>query len=161
MIGDAEANHDEACATYDMYSRKLFQMAVAIAGHRFAEGVEGWANKTSQQQKFADWNLDSYERDDINLDIMARPLLPWTIDDEAAMMQTRFSAVATSEAFFPIDKMQELAGVEDPADRAKLQALMKSEAEDKAKLEAKSKPPTIAGTPKTTTTTKPTQKGGE
>jgi hypothetical protein len=151
MIGDAETNYDEASANYDLASRKLFEMAVAIAGTRYEMNLGGWQLGTRQQEKFSGWNLDSYAKDELNVEITPRPLMPWTIDDEAAMMKTRFEAVGLSKDYFAIDKQLELAGIEDEAERDRLREEWFRDLAEKSKIENPPEPvqpPTPLGKPK-------------
>jgi hypothetical protein len=73
LVGDVASRVYDAAANYDQQSIKLFQMAVAIAGFR-ANG-NGWQNLTRQQAKFKMFNLDSYERGDLDFAIMPRPIM--------------------------------------------------------------------------------------
>lgn len=89
MIGDAAAHVLEARANYDTQTIKLHQMAVAIAGWRANTGAWG-RNLTRQQVAFLPFDLDSYQRGDLDFEIQARPLLPptkLTPDDRRALME--------------------------------------------------------------------------
>jgi hypothetical protein len=50
---------------------------------RFAEGQGGWARRTTQQRYFAPFDLTSYEKGDLELTILPRPLLPETRQEKA------------------------------------------------------------------------------
>jgi len=73
LVGDVASRFAEAAASYDQANIKLFQMAVAIAGFRANSGAWGTLNR--QQQKFTPFDLESYERGDLDMSIMPRPLL--------------------------------------------------------------------------------------
>jgi hypothetical protein len=73
LVGDVNSRFAEAAALYDSGNIKLFQMAVAIGGFRANSGA--WGILNSQQQKFTPFNLQSYERGDLDMTIMPRPLL--------------------------------------------------------------------------------------
>jgi hypothetical protein len=76
MMGDVETKMIEAQSSYDQENIKLFQMAVAIAGMRASSGV--WGQLSNQQKKFIPFNLESYQRGDLEISIMPRPLLTST-----------------------------------------------------------------------------------
>jgi hypothetical protein len=73
LVGDVANRFAEVAAICDQANVKLFQMAVAIAGFRANSGAWGVLNR--QQQKFTPFDLDSYERGDLDMAIMPRPLL--------------------------------------------------------------------------------------
>jgi hypothetical protein len=73
IIGDVESRVLKAQAIYDQTSMSLFRMAVAIGGMRANDG--SWGTLNRHQQKFAPFNLDSYENGDLDMQIMPRPLL--------------------------------------------------------------------------------------
>jgi hypothetical protein len=83
MVGDVTARMEEPVAGYDRQSAKLFGMSVAVGGMRFREGQGGWARRTAQQQYFAPFDLSSYEKGDLELTILPRPLLPETRQERA------------------------------------------------------------------------------
>lgn len=76
LVGDVAGLVDSAQAAYDTQSTKLFQMAVAIAGWRANSGA--WGALDRQQRKFTPFGLDSYTRGDLDLTILARPLIALT-----------------------------------------------------------------------------------
>ncbi len=81
MAGDAAMYVFDARANYDAGSTRLFQMAAAIGGWRANSGAWG-PILTAQQQKFLPFDLDSYRRGDLDLQIMPRPLFPMTPTEE-------------------------------------------------------------------------------
>lgn len=91
MMGDVEARVIEAQATYDQANISLFRMAVAIAGMRASSGA--WGSLNRQQQKFLAFNLDSYERGDLEMEIMPRPLLNSTKLEVAQEKQAKWTGV--------------------------------------------------------------------
>lgn len=78
LVGDAVIPLQRARAGYDNQLVKLFQMSVAIGGWRAQRGDGAWAQRTRQREPFAVFNLASYERGELDLSIMPRPLLPET-----------------------------------------------------------------------------------
>lgn len=75
LVGDVTARVQEAAANYDRGNTALFGMAVAIAGQNLKERRGGWKNPTKQQMKFDGFDLGSYERGDLEISIMPRPLI--------------------------------------------------------------------------------------
>lgn len=73
LFGDVAALVDEARTQYDRSTVKLMQMATAIAGWRARTGA--WGDLDSQQSKFTPFDLDSYSRGDLDIEIQARPLI--------------------------------------------------------------------------------------
>lgn len=77
MFGDVVTLVNDARANYDRGSVALFQMAIAISGWRAQRGDWG-RSLTRQQEKFLPFNLDSFTRGDLDMEIMPRPLVPQT-----------------------------------------------------------------------------------
>src|SRR6266581_834892 len=73
LVGDVANRFAEVAAVCDQANVKLFQMAVAIAGFRANSGA--WGSLNRQQQKFTPFDLQSYDRGDLDMAIMPRPLL--------------------------------------------------------------------------------------
>jgi hypothetical protein len=88
MMGDVAGNVWEAAATYDQQSVKLFQMAVAIAGWRVERGDWG-RTLTRQQEKFRGFNLESYQKGELDFDISPRPLIPPTEEERISAEQAK------------------------------------------------------------------------
>ena len=78
LVGDALIPLQRARAGYDWQLVKLFQMSVAIGGWRAQRGDGRWTERTRQREPFANFDLASYERGELDLSIMPRPLLPET-----------------------------------------------------------------------------------
>lgn len=105
MVGDGANLVYEAQGQYDRPIIALHQMATAIAGWRYDQrtklpaygDVNGWARNTEQQQKFAPFNLDSYDQGDLDFVIMPRPLLPETKQERALAKTTRFAALKAAQ----------------------------------------------------------------
>jgi hypothetical protein len=97
LIGDAIAYVEEARSNYDTQSVKLFQMSIAIAGWRANTGAWGRA-LNRQQQAFLPFDLDSYERGDLDFEVMPRPILPAierTPDEQRVLMEQAERGFAT------------------------------------------------------------------
>lgn len=102
LVGDVTSRIIEAQATYDTQNIKLFQMAVAIAGFRANSGAWGPLNR--QQVKFTPFNLDSYERGDLDLEIMPRPLLTPTKLEQSQEKQMFWQGVSLAvQAGVPLE----------------------------------------------------------
>lgn len=81
LVGDVAGRVTEAQAIYDQFNIRLFQMAVAIGGYRANSGA--WGPLNDQQKKFLPFNLDSYQRGDLEMAIMPRPLLTATKQEKS------------------------------------------------------------------------------
>jgi hypothetical protein len=103
LVGDVASRIVEAQAAYDQANIKLFQMAVAISGFRANSGAWGPLNR--QQAKFTPFNLDSYERGDLDMAIMPRPLLTPTKLEQAQEKQAFWTGVglAVQNAGVPVE----------------------------------------------------------
>jgi hypothetical protein len=99
LSGDVKGRLLDAQAAFDRGNIALAQMAVAIAGMRSREGKEGWRNRTRQQQKFNSFDLQSFERGDLDFSFAPRPLITPTALEKAneklAIWNARKAAVDT------------------------------------------------------------------
>lgn len=90
LMGNVAGKLDSVAARHDQQSVKLFTMAVAIAGERVRRG--DWGSLNRQQEKFRPFSLESYERGDLDLEIMARRLFKPTekelADERLVRVQT-------------------------------------------------------------------------
>lgn len=93
VVSDIVAKVQEAQAGYDQQNMSLWRMATAIAGMRGRERSGGWGQSTAQQQKFAPFDLNSYERGDLDMAIAERPLLAPTGLERAMEDQTVYTGV--------------------------------------------------------------------
>jgi hypothetical protein len=104
LLGDVKGLLQRARTGYDTQSVKLFQMQMAIGGHRFREGKGGWAAKTPQQKKFAPFDLQSYQRGLLDFSIAPRGLVAETAMERWTTQQARFAAKkAGMDAEIPLD----------------------------------------------------------
>jgi len=112
LVGDVASRFAEAAASYDRGNIKLFQMAVAIGGMRANSGA--WGVLSRQQQKFMPFNLDSYERGDLDMAITPRPLLVPTKMEVAQEKQAFWLGVqAGATAGVPIEMILQDEGWTD------------------------------------------------
>jgi hypothetical protein len=103
IAGDVSSRVTEAGATYDNASMKIFQMATAIGGFRASTGAWG-GPLNPQQQKFTPFNLESYQRGQLNMAIMPRPLLTPTKLEQAQEKQAIWQGVkAATDAGVPLE----------------------------------------------------------
>jgi hypothetical protein len=130
MMGDVYSRVLEVASNYDTQSIKLFQMATAIGGFRYRENREGWRLRTEAQAKFAPFDLDSYARGDLSMAIMPRPLIPMTEDDTISLIGKRLANAKAAQGIFNDDKVLELAGVSDEAERKEILAAREKEKQD-------------------------------
>ncbi|HXG85090.1 MAG TPA: hypothetical protein VNI84_13805 [Pyrinomonadaceae bacterium] len=78
LLTPAQNRLDRAAPNYDGQLIKLRQMQIAIAGWRTKNG---WTNLTKQQKAFAPFNLDSYERGDLDFNLKRSVLIEPTLDE--------------------------------------------------------------------------------
>lgn len=106
MVGDAAGPLYAAQGQYDQALISLCQMAVAMAGERYAQrtstapdgvGVNGWAADTQQQQKFRGFDLKSYEAGNLDVVIMPRPLLTPTEGERNSAKLAKWAGVAAAK----------------------------------------------------------------
>lgn len=102
LVGDVASRVSEVQSAYDTQNMKLFQMAVAMSGFRANSGAWGALNR--QQQKFTEFNLDSYQRGDLDIAIMPRPLLMPTKLEHAQEQQAFWTGMqAATTAGAPLE----------------------------------------------------------
>jgi hypothetical protein len=90
MMGDVRGRFDEVQANADAGTIKIIQMSVAIGGWRLNSGAWGPRSKlTRQQQKFADYDLDSYSAGLLDVSLLPRPLVPSTEQERLMALQMR------------------------------------------------------------------------
>lgn len=92
MFGDVLALVTAARAEYDTQSIKLFQMGTAIAGWRYRRG--DWGATDRQRDVFGGFDLESYTRGDLDMDIMPRPLIPLSPSEEMELERQRIGLEA-------------------------------------------------------------------
>lgn len=76
LHGDVDVKVKEAAGNYDRGDISLTQMCVAIGGYRFSRGQ--WRARTKAQAFFAPFNLQSYEKGDLNFTYAPRPIVAMT-----------------------------------------------------------------------------------
>jgi hypothetical protein len=93
LFGDVAALVADARAQYDQASTQLFQMGIAIGGWRLSTGAWG-PSPTRQQQAFAGYDLTSYERGDLDMQIQPRPLFVPSQAEQMAMEREQMAMTA-------------------------------------------------------------------
>jgi hypothetical protein len=107
MMSDVAAKLWEAQANYDAGLIKLMQMSVAIGGWRLARGDWGPRSQiTPQQQAFAGFDLTSYARNELELELMPRPLVPATPSERLSQWALEKDVLGLSDA-----EMRRRAGI--------------------------------------------------
>lgn len=77
LIGDVKNIYAEKAGAADVQTKKLFQMAIAIAGFRASRG--DWGSRSLldyKRKKFLQFDLESYEAGKLDFDIDMRPPVP-------------------------------------------------------------------------------------
>lgn len=114
LMGDVKGNVTRARAGYDSASERLFKMLMTMGGMRANERKGGWANLTPQQEKFLPFNLESFERGDLEFSITSRPLLPKTNQQYWAEQDAKFTAIKKGiDAGFPMTYQEAQNGMND------------------------------------------------
>jgi hypothetical protein len=140
MNGDVELLIVDAQASYDQPNISLFGMAVAIAGFRAKSRVGGWAKMTTQQQKFLTFDLDSYEKGKLEMEIAPRVLLKPTKLELAQEDVAESTAVQTwVKAGVPLEIALKRVGWTDQEIADHKQAKQKEDAANQAKFEQQQK----------------------
>ncbi len=76
LTGDVKNRFVSRAAAADVQTKKLIQMAVAIAGLRASDG--SWRERMDyKREKFKGFNLESYASGDLDFDIEMRPVIPY------------------------------------------------------------------------------------
>lgn len=133
LSGDVKGRLGEAQGNYDLQSTKLFQMAAAIGGFRFREGREGWRERTAQREKFGPFDLTSYQRGELDMEIMPRPLIPQTEDEAVGMQGKRLENAKKADAAGLSDRrVLTIAGV--PEEEIAGELVAKSQAREEQSL---------------------------
>lgn len=93
MLGDVQAKVCSAASQYDQATKQALQMSVAIGGWRLGRG--DWKQKTLQQQNFKGFDLTSYSKGELDIEIQPRPLVPIVETERWDAEQKRATALNT------------------------------------------------------------------
>lgn len=115
LMGDVKGYVDRARQGYDGGMARILRMLITMGGVRANERAGGWRDLTDAQRKFLPFNLDSYERGDLDFEIVSsRPLVKKTKgqywDDEQKRMTAIQTGVAAGE---PLEWQLKQAGMSD------------------------------------------------
>ncbi len=146
IVGDVAGRVSESQAIYDQFNVRLFQMAVAIGGHRANSGA--WGILNDQQKKFLPFDLNSYKAGDLEMAIMPRPLLVPTKQERSNERLAMWTGVKMAvDAGAPLRFVLEQEGLTDE-ELAEFDAAQKEEDtanqakfEQQQKLMAQNQPP--------------------
>lgn len=128
LIGDVVTKVAEVSANYDRQLIKLFQMCVAIAGQHANDGT--WVKPlNAQQEKFLPFDLTSYDKDELNIDIEPRPLIRQSVAEKSAERVAYWGGV---QAAVDGGDVLELVLEDDGLPEDRIAAIMKKKEENKA-----------------------------
>jgi hypothetical protein len=99
LLGDTKPKVLEARAEGDPRTIQIIQQCVAIAGHNFNKGRGKWTVRTPDQQKFAEYDLDSYDEGKLDFAIGPRPFIP----EPPLTVKERWELVSTIYPSLQID----------------------------------------------------------
>jgi hypothetical protein len=108
LMGDVERKISRPAANYDLANTKLIQMGLAIGGFRANSG--DWGILTPQQKKFAPFNLDSYNKGQLELTILERELTPQTSREQADELAVRANAISALGDNIPLEEKLRILG---------------------------------------------------
>jgi hypothetical protein len=108
LFSNVSATVDSVAARHDQQSIKLFSMAVAIGGERLKRG--DWPRANSQQLKFQPFDLDSYVRGDLDLEIKARKLFIPTDQELAQTQQLKAQTAVSLDGIVDAEEQLKVAG---------------------------------------------------
>ena len=124
MMSDVAAKLWEAQANYDAGLVKLMQMSAAIGGWRLSRGDWGPRSQlTAQQLAFAGFDLTSYARNELEIELMPRPLVPATPAERLGQWALEKDVLGLSDA-----EMRRRAGI-DPELSAQIDQELVAEGE--------------------------------
>lgn len=135
VLRDVVDAHMSVQANYDNETRRLFQMAVAIAGYNLNKGI--WkrysemqkVQLTEEHEKFRAYDLDSYKKGDLDYTIMPRPLLTETDTERWTARKAQADAVAVMVEKLAVPKEEGWEEMEFP--RSKITAWKVAEEKEK------------------------------
>lgn len=106
LLSDVANKASTIASGYDRQLVKLMQMGVAMAGWRANEAMGGWRSLTNAQRKFLPFNLDSFARGDLDVDIVPREIIPISAIDRARLVIAQKTVLPS----MPETKVGELLG---------------------------------------------------
>jgi hypothetical protein len=127
LLGDVSRKVRIVASGHDRELVKLQQMGVSIGGMRYQEGLGGWAEPTEAQEKFSGYDLESFEKGELNHDIMPRDLVPPTAKDKLDVLAMKKNVMP----WLPADQIAHEAGY-NREDALKWEAEWEKKQEEKA-----------------------------
>ncbi len=105
LVGDSQGNLTRAAACYDDGLNRALQMGISVAAIRYPS----WAKKATAQQVFAKFNAGSYDRGDLDFQIMPRAIIEETADErwQAEILRSQVAsgwAEFTGSKVFGLDR---------------------------------------------------------
>ena len=128
LMGDVAKKISMPAANYDSANVKLVQMSLAIGGYRANNGDWGEV-LTPQQKKFLPFDLESYNKGELDFGFTPRALTSPTSREEADELTVRASAVSVLEKVLPLEERLKLLG-KRPEEIPGIVAKVKAEQEE-------------------------------
>lgn len=86
-LGDVVSLVNLARNSYDPNTVKLFQMAISMCAMRYHDG--SWVDRTTRDDVFKPYSLDSYKSGLLDMTILERPVVPRTYEERMDMLAKR------------------------------------------------------------------------
>lgn len=93
LLGDVDRKVRMIASGYDWDLIHLLQMGISVCAFRFAEAMEGWAEKTEEQKKFSTFTENSYREGKLNFDIIPRALIATSAKDRIELINAKKNAL--------------------------------------------------------------------
>lgn len=127
LLGDVEAFFDDASSNYDHANKTIWQMGLSIAGMRRQDRIGGWVDDNDQQKKFAPFDLKSYEKGDLHVHILPRPLFVETESDRVRMFGEKLDNANKADGILPKRKQLEIIDITDKEEQDAILAELSKE----------------------------------
>ncbi len=121
----AQNKLDHAAANYDQQLIKLRQMMIAIAGWRTSNG---WTNLTPAQRKFAAFNLDSYDKGELDFNLKRSLLIEMSEKERLELDGLKLDNANKAAGILPLEKRIALLGFDEKETRELMNKLANEEA---------------------------------
>ncbi len=130
MLGPAQNRLDGVQGNYNQQLIKFRQMGIAVAGMRTRNG---WTRMTDQQRLFADFNLESYGKGDLDFNLKRSVLVQNTETENEELLKVKADRAVTLQPFIDRKEALSIAGFTD------------EQIEDMGEPEAVTPPPVVPG----------------
>lgn len=111
LLTPAQNRLDGVQAYYNQQLVKLRQMQLAVGGMRINGG--GWDNRTTQQQLFSPFNLQSYNRGDLDFQIKPSVLITMSEKENEELLQAKATRAKTLDGIVDNVEKLKIAGYEE------------------------------------------------